>query len=33
VPVPAGTRQDFLEIICTYYGQQGQEWDFKPWVN
>ena len=33
VPIPAGTRHDFLEIICTYYGQEGQEWDFKPWVN
>ena len=33
VPIPAGTRHDFLEIICTYYGQEGQVWDFKPWVN
>jgi len=33
VPIPAGTLHGFLEIICTYYGQEGQEWDFKPWVN
>jgi len=33
VPVPAGSQHDFLEILCTYYGQEGQEWDFKPWVN
>lgn len=33
VPLPAGTRHDFLEIICTYYGQEGQEWGFNPWVN
>jgi len=33
LPIPAGTRHDFLEIMCTYYGQEGQEWDFNPWVN
>ena len=33
VPIPAGTLHGFLEIICTYYGHEGQEWDFKPWVN
>jgi hypothetical protein len=33
LPIPAGTQHDFLEIICTYYGEEGQEWDFKPWVN
>jgi len=33
VALPAGTRGDLVEIICTYYGDQGQEWDFKPWVD
>ena len=31
--IPAGTRGDLVEIICTYYGDPGQEWDFKPWVD